>query len=303
VRAWPTVSFWCNCSRTGYDQCPFGRLSFLICDVRELLKSGHSKPEFSIWVERLRNPEQNDSAAPATRFVGQFDLVVAAVYDRRLYSYRFPALTERRYSKLSHYCHPAAVDRCANTVLYRPLRREEMRKVVQMLMVCALMLLSGISISGSASTAIGSRNSLPPKGNTEGYTGSSQRRPEQQPSRRARHIRGTRLPADRRQDSGGRQRQAICHRHRRIEEICPWSLRPQGRDYSYDIKAQFDETHGTGTRSEGLGIVAALHVRVREAAGYEPGGRTLEVNPSPIRFSWVARTSPFMYAATQFSFT
>jgi hypothetical protein len=29
----------------------------------------------------------------------------------------------------------------------------------------------------------------------------------------------------------------------------------QGEDYSYDIKAQFKETQGTGTRDEGLGIV------------------------------------------------
>jgi hypothetical protein len=29
----------------------------------------------------------------------------------------------------------------------------------------------------------------------------------------------------------------------------------QGADYSYDIKAQFKETEGTGVRSEGLGIV------------------------------------------------
>jgi hypothetical protein len=29
----------------------------------------------------------------------------------------------------------------------------------------------------------------------------------------------------------------------------------KGEDYSYDIKAQFGETSGTGTKSEGLGIV------------------------------------------------
>jgi hypothetical protein len=29
----------------------------------------------------------------------------------------------------------------------------------------------------------------------------------------------------------------------------------QGEDYSYNIKAQFKETEGTGTRDEGLGIV------------------------------------------------
>jgi hypothetical protein len=29
----------------------------------------------------------------------------------------------------------------------------------------------------------------------------------------------------------------------------------KGEDYSYDIKAQFSETKGTGTRSTGLGIV------------------------------------------------
>jgi hypothetical protein len=29
----------------------------------------------------------------------------------------------------------------------------------------------------------------------------------------------------------------------------------EGEDYSYDIKAQFKETEGTGTRNQGLGIV------------------------------------------------
>jgi hypothetical protein len=29
----------------------------------------------------------------------------------------------------------------------------------------------------------------------------------------------------------------------------------KGEDYSYDIKAQFEETKGTGTKSQGLGIV------------------------------------------------
>ncbi|MGA2672132.1 MAG: hypothetical protein ABSE99_02785 [Terracidiphilus sp.] len=29
----------------------------------------------------------------------------------------------------------------------------------------------------------------------------------------------------------------------------------KGEDYSYDVKAQFKETEGTGTKSEGLGIV------------------------------------------------
>jgi hypothetical protein len=33
----------------------------------------------------------------------QFDLIVAAVYDRRHYPYGLPALIERRYSKLPHY--------------------------------------------------------------------------------------------------------------------------------------------------------------------------------------------------------
>ena len=32
-------------------------------------------------------------------------------------------------------------------------------------------------------------------------------------------------------------------------------LAHKGEDYSYDIKAQFKETEGTGTRSQGLGIV------------------------------------------------
>jgi hypothetical protein len=29
----------------------------------------------------------------------------------------------------------------------------------------------------------------------------------------------------------------------------------KGNNYSYDIKAHFDDTHGTGTRNEGAGIL------------------------------------------------
>ena len=35
----------------------------------------------------------------------------------------------------------------------------------------------------------------------------------------------------------------------------PWSLLPQGEDYSYNVKVQFKETEGTGTRDEGLGVI------------------------------------------------
>jgi hypothetical protein len=42
----------------------------------------------------------------------------------------------------------------------------------------------------------------------------------------------------------------------------------KGESYSYDVKAQFKETEGTGTKSQGLGIVGPhVHVRVCEGGG------------------------------------
>ena len=48
-----------------------------------------------------------------------------------------------------------------------------------------------------------------------------------------------------------------------------------GDDYSYDIKAQFEETHGTGMRNAGLGVVGREcdFEFVKVAAGGTTGGR------------------------------
>ena len=46
----------------------------------------------------------------------------------------------------------------------------------------------------------------------------------------------------------------------------------KGNNYSYDIKAQFSDAKGTGTRNEGAGIFGPpLHLRVHEAAGHASG--------------------------------
>jgi hypothetical protein len=49
----------------------------------------------------------------------------------------------------------------------------------------------------------------------------------------------------------------------------------KGEDYSYDVKAEFKETEGTGTKNEGLGIVgrACTVDFVKQAAASQAGGR------------------------------
>ena len=52
-------------------------------------------------------------------------------------------------------------------------------------------------------------------------------------------------------------------------------LAHKGEDYSCNVKAEFEETEGTGTRNEGLGIVgrACTFGFVKQAAASQAGGR------------------------------
>ena len=94
-----------------------------------------------------------------------------------------------------------------------------------------------------------------------------QRDPEWQLSRRARDGGRARLPAGRRQDRGGWQRQAVCQRHCCIAgNMRAGVFAHKGESYSYDVKASFTETARLGhARSGSRHRGAAVHVRLCEA--------------------------------------
>jgi hypothetical protein len=132
-----------------------------------------------------------------------------------------------------------------------------MRKAVRLLVASALILLPGISIAadhydGNWQTKL----TCPPKGDTEGYTW-------QFPSVIQNSIlhgeRGTAgqpgyLTIDGKiKDDGSVKLSAngIVASRKYARGV----FAHQGEEYSYDVKAQFKETEGTGARNEGLGIV------------------------------------------------
>jgi hypothetical protein len=132
-----------------------------------------------------------------------------------------------------------------------------MRKAVRLVVVCALVLLPGLLIAserfdGKWLTTM----TCPAKGNTEGYTWklpsvvtSGNFRGEHGAAGEPGYLliegpiadngvaklSATGVVADRKYARG-----VFAHK---------------GADYSYDIKAQFKETEGSGVRNEGLGIV------------------------------------------------
>ena len=132
-----------------------------------------------------------------------------------------------------------------------------MRKTVRLLMVCALVLLPGISVSqerfdGNWLTKL----TCPAKGNTEGYTWqfasviqNSNFRGEHGTAGEPGYL----LIEGKIKEDGSAKLSAtgIVASRKYARGV----LAHQGEDYSYNIKAQFKETEGTGARSEGLGIV------------------------------------------------
>ena len=132
-----------------------------------------------------------------------------------------------------------------------------MRKTVRLLMVCALVLLPGISVAqerfdGNWLTKL----TCPAKGNTEGYTWQF-----------ASVIQNSNFHGD--HGTAGKPGYLLIEGKIKEDGSAKLSatgivasrkyargvFAHQGEDYSYDIKAQFKETEGTGTRSQGLGIV------------------------------------------------
>jgi hypothetical protein len=138
-----------------------------------------------------------------------------------------------------------------------PKEGKKMRKTVRLLMVCVLVMLPGISISqerfdGNWLTKL----TCPAKGNTEGYTlrfasviqNSNFRGERGETGKPGYLLIEGKIAAD---GKAKLSATGIVSSRKYARGV----FARQGEDYSYNIKAQFRETEGTGTRDEGLGIV------------------------------------------------
>jgi hypothetical protein len=132
-----------------------------------------------------------------------------------------------------------------------------MRKAVRLLVGCALMLLAGISVAGERFDGNWhTKLTCPAKGNTMGYTWQF---PSVIQNSNFRGEHGTAgepgylLIEGKIAEDGSAKLSAtgIVASRKYARGITAH----KGEDYSYNIKAQFKETEGTGTKSEGLGIV------------------------------------------------
>jgi hypothetical protein len=132
-----------------------------------------------------------------------------------------------------------------------------MRKAVRRVVVCALVLLPGLLIAGERFDGKWlTTMTCPAKGKTEGYTW---RLPSVVSGGNFRGEHGTAgepgylLIEGLIADGGAAKLSAtgiVADR-----KYARGVFAHKGEDYSYDIKAQFKETEGSGTKSEGLGIV------------------------------------------------
>ncbi len=132
-----------------------------------------------------------------------------------------------------------------------------MRRAVPLLMACALLLLPGALLSGEHFDGNWLTTlTCPPKGKTEGYTWQF---PSVVKDGNLRGEHGTAgepgylLIEGKIADDGTAKLSASGIVKSR--EYARGVFTTQGSDYSYNIKAQFKETKGTGTRDEGLGVV------------------------------------------------
>jgi hypothetical protein len=132
-----------------------------------------------------------------------------------------------------------------------------MRKTIQFFMVCALFLVptilqAGERFDGNWTTTL----TCPPKGNTEGYTWKI---PSVVSAGNFHAERGTAgepgyLLIEGKIGGDGKAKlsaSGIVTSRKYARGVFAHG----GEDYNYDIKAQFQETQGTGTRDVGLGIV------------------------------------------------
>jgi len=132
-----------------------------------------------------------------------------------------------------------------------------MRMAFRLLMVCALVLIPGVSVAGDAFDGNWSTKlTCPAKGNTEGYTWQFASVIQNSNYRGERGTAGEpgylliegKIAAD---GSAKLSANGIVASRKYSRGV----LTHKGEEYSYEIKAQFKEKEGTGTRNEGLGIV------------------------------------------------
>jgi hypothetical protein len=132
-----------------------------------------------------------------------------------------------------------------------------MFKSIRLLAICTMVLLTAISTAtgrfdGNWLTTL----TCPPKGDTEGYTWKI---PSVVADSNFHAERGTAgepgylLIEGRIADNGSAKLSATGVVASR--KYARGLFAHQGADYSYDIKAQFQDTQGTGTKGQGLGIV------------------------------------------------
>jgi hypothetical protein len=150
-----------------------------------------------------------------------------------------------------------------------------MRKPVWQLVVCSLVLLPGTSIAGEHFDGNWLTTlTCPAKGNTEGYTwqfASVIQNGNFHGEHGTAGEPGYLLIEGRIGDDGSAKLSAngvVASRN-----YAHGVFAHKGEDYSYDIKAQFQETKGTGTKSAGLGIVGRVCTFdfVKQQAASSPG--------------------------------
>lgn len=132
-----------------------------------------------------------------------------------------------------------------------------MRQAVRLMIVCALILLPEISMAGERFDGNWlTKLTCPAKGNTEGYTWQFASVIQNSNFRGERGTAGEPgyllIEGKIAQDGSAKlTANGIVASRKYARGV----LAHQGESYRYDIKAQFKETVGTGTKSEGLGIV------------------------------------------------
>jgi len=152
-----------------------------------------------------------------------------------------------------------------------------MRRAFKFMVVCAVLLLSGISIAAERFDGTWrTKLTCPPKGNTQGYTWQF---PSviQDNNFRGEHGAagepGYLLIEGKIKEDGSAKLSAngIVASRKYARGITAH----KGEEYSYDVKAQFQDNAGTGTKSAGLGIEGrtCTFEFVKQQATGQPGGR------------------------------
>ena len=152
-----------------------------------------------------------------------------------------------------------------------------MRNTIWLLIVGSLILLPGLSVAGERFDGNWlTKLTCPSKGNTEGYTwqfASAIQNSNFRGERGTAGEPGYLLIEGKIAENGTAKLSAngIVASRKYSRGV----LAHKGEEYSYDIKAQFKETEGTGTRNEGLGIVgrACTFDFTKQQGTSQAGGR------------------------------